>query len=85
MKKLALHWRILIGLGLGIGVGMVLNQYGEQVREALPAGAVNAAVNLNRVLGELFKRALQFIAAPIIMLAMILAVNSIGDLKKLGR
>lgn len=89
MKRLALHWQILIGLALGIIVGLVLNRHGPAVREAAAAagseGVVDALVNINRVLGELFKRSLQFIAAPIILLAMILAVNSMGDLRKLGR
>src|SRR6187455_2453192 len=88
-KKLALHWRILIGLGAGIGVGMVLNSYGPSLSAAAgDAGAgwlVDLVVNFNKLIGEIFKRALQFIAVPIILLAMILAVNSIGDLKKLGR
>ena len=87
--RLALHWQILIGLALGLALGMVLNQFGEQIRaRAATAGLsalVDTLVNLNRLLGEWFKRGLQFIAVPIILLAMVLAVNSIGDLRKLGR
>lgn len=87
--KLALHWKILIGLALGVVVGLALNQWGENLRAAATnagaAGVIDFAVNLNRVLGEIFKRALQFIAAPIILLAMILAIGSLGDLRSLGR
>lgn len=89
-KPLALHWKILIGLVLGIVVGMVLNAQGGQVREAaagngVAEGAINFVVNLNRLLASWFTRSLQFIAAPIILLAMIQAITSLGDLRKLGR
>ncbi|MGD9689423.1 MAG: dicarboxylate/amino acid:cation symporter [Phycisphaerales bacterium] len=92
--KLALHWKILIGLGLGVGVGLALNAWGGSLRTwADPAGAgtgfavsaMDFLSNLNRVAGELFKRSLQFIAAPIILFALILAIGSLGDLRALGR
>jgi len=89
MLKLALHWKILIGLGLGITVGLVLNRFSGDIRAAAGDGAgqtaVDFLVNLNQVAGDMFKRALQFIAAPIILFAMILAIGSLGDLRKLGR
>jgi len=95
--KLALHWKILIGLALGIALGLVLNHAGAEVKAARAANVDPAAAygwisemggSLNKflgLLGDLFKRALQFIAAPIILFAMILAVNSLGDPRKLGR
>lgn len=87
--KLALHWKILIGLALGVAVGLVLNAQGAAIREAagagFGAGAVNFLVKLNWLLGELFKQSLQFIAVPIILFALILAIGSLGDLRKLGR
>ena len=89
MRRLALHWKILAGLVLGIALGLVLNRVGAQVRsqadDAGLSGVVAFIVNLNRLLGDIFKRALQFIAVPIILLAMIQAVTSLGDLRKLGR
>lgn len=96
--KLALHWKILIGLALGLLVGLALNHWGDDLRTALgadvasspdgsSAGArtIDFAINLNRVIGEVFKRSLQFIAAPIILFALILAIGSLGDLRTLGR
>ncbi|MBC7772095.1 MAG: dicarboxylate/amino acid:cation symporter [Pyrinomonadaceae bacterium] len=88
--KLALHWKILIGLVLGVTLGLVLNRFGADLRATvddspLALGVLSFIVNLNQVLGDLFKRALQFIAAPIILLAMMLAIGSLGDLRKLGR
>src|SRR5262245_24484620 len=89
-RRLALHWKILIGLALGGVVGLVLNQYGATIRAGAAGNRVletilSLAVNLNRLLAQWFTRALQFIAVPIILLAMILAVTSLGDLRKLGR
>lgn len=86
--KLALHWKILIGLAAGLIVGLVLNTHGASVRAALGdnfAGVVNFVVNLNQLIGDVFKRSLQFIAVPIILFAMILAIGSLGDLRTLGR
>lgn len=83
--KLALHWKILIGLALGIAVGLVLHRFGGDVRSTLGDDFANVAIKINDVAGDLFKRSLQFIAAPIILFALILAVGSLGDLRKLGR
>ena len=92
--KLALHWKILLGLALGIIIGLALNTFGPSIRAAAagPDGsptfataAIDVIVNLNGVIGDLFKRSLQFIAVPIILFAMILAVGSLGDLRTLGR
>ena len=90
MRKVALHWKILIGLVLGIGVGLVLNRYGPGLREAVAGNAAGEWAlaflkKLTWLIGEVFKRGLQFIAAPIILLAMIQAITSLGDLRKLGR
>lgn len=88
MPRLALHWKILIGLALGVGVGLLLNTYGPQIREAAGpegAGTINFVVRLNGVLGDIFKRSLQFIAVPIILFALMLAVGSLGDPRQLGR
>ncbi len=88
--KLALHWKILIGLALGVGVGLALNAFGADIKSTAGEGtfAQNTLAfitNLNRVIGDLFKRSLQFIAAPIILMAMCLAIGSLGDLRQLGR
>ncbi len=88
--KLPLHYKILIGLALGIAAGLALNVWGPSIRTSagegtFAAGVISFLINLNQVLGDLFKRALQFIAVPIILFAMILAIGSLGDLKKLGR
>lgn len=101
--KLALHWKILIGLALGMLVGLAINRWGVDLRwfvSSVPrptaadstevasgfgVGVLDFFVNLNRVIGEIFKRSLSFIAVPIILFAVIVAITSLGDLKSLGR
>jgi len=86
--KLALHWKILIGLGLGLIVGLLLNTFGPNIRAAVgddAQGLISFIVNFNQLIGDVFKRSLQFIAVPIILFAMILAIGSLGDLRTLGR
>ncbi|MGH7131985.1 MAG: dicarboxylate/amino acid:cation symporter [Phycisphaerales bacterium] len=92
--KFALHWKILIGLGLGIGVGLAIKSWSPEIQRLLDPdgdgqgfgpGLIAFLTNLVTVAGELFKRALQFIAVPIILFALILAIGSLGDLRALGR
>lgn len=42
-------------------------------------------VNLNALVGDLFLRCLRFIAVPIILFSLIVAVGGISDLQRLGR
>lgn len=53
------------------------------------AGAVAAVcrfgANLNRFIGNLFIRGLRFIAVPIVLFSMLVAVADLGDPRKLGR
>src|SRR5262245_5697641 len=88
--RIALHWKILIGLALGIAVGLVLKELGPRMDAAAKDSPALASFfaffwNLNWLIGELFKRALQFIAVPIILFALIHAIGGLGDFRKLGR
>lgn len=69
MKKLELHWQILIAFVLAILFGLYLNQY----------------VNYVRWLGELFLRALKMIIVPLVLTSMIAGVSNLGESKSLGR
>lgn len=89
-KKLAIHWKILIGLGLGLILGVVLNLTKGSILSAVgPDGfdraAVDFVVNLNGFVGDLFLRALRFVAVPIVVFSLVVGASSIGDTKKLGR
>jgi Na+/H+-dicarboxylate symporter len=88
--RLALHWKILIGLTLGVIFGLILKEFNKQLWSAAPegsflAGLFNFLIQLAWLIGELFKRSLSFIAVPIILFALIHAIGSLGDFRKLGR
>lgn len=62
---------------------------GKAVQANTEAGvgavAVRLLVNLNTLIGQLFFRALRFIAVPIVLCSLTVGVASLGDLKRLGR
>lgn len=69
MKKLALHWQILIALILAILFGIFLpNQ-----------------VKYISWMGDIFLRALKMIIVPLILTSIISGVTSIGNAENLGR
>lgn len=89
-KRLALHWQILIGLALGLVVGLILNLSGDAINNAVGAegvgrGLVNFVVRLNDLVGDMFLRALRFIAVPIVLFSLVVGASSLNDLKKLSR
>lgn len=115
--RLALHWKILIGLGLGILAGVAIDRLwtgdtwaslgvgdpsaylarrsGEafavgkdadaNAGAGLAAACVRALANLNTFVGQLFFRALRFIAVPVVLCSLVVGVASLGDLRRLGR
>lgn len=89
-QPLALHWKILIGLGAGLVVGLALNVVGAWLDDAVGADGVDrwvidAVVAANGFVGDLFLRALRFIAVPIVLFSLIVGASSLSDLSKLGR
>jgi Na+/H+-dicarboxylate symporter len=90
MRKLALHWKIMIGLLVGLLVGLALNFAAPTIREAtesseLLAAFVGFSARLNEFVGALFVRGLRFIAVPIVLFSLIAGVSSVRDLGKLSR
>ncbi|MCG8557062.1 MAG: dicarboxylate/amino acid:cation symporter [Proteobacteria bacterium] len=88
-QRVAVHWRILIGLALGVALGAVLNVAGPPLVEAAGEGAGRAAVDflvsLNAFVGDLFLQALRFIAVPIVLFSLVGGAASLNDLTKLSR
>jgi len=68
MKKLALHWKILIALILGVVLGIWLPEYVKYVSW----------------MGDLFMRALKMVIIPLILTSIISGIVNIGSLEKLG-
>jgi Na+/H+-dicarboxylate symporter len=58
---------------------------GGNPRAGLSAGLVRFVVNLNGFTGDIFMRALRFIAVPIVLFSLIVGASSLNDLRKLSR
>ncbi len=69
MKKLQLHWQILIGLVLGILYGMLLPDH----------------IGYISWMGDVFLRALKMVIVPLILSSIISGVANIGSAQNLGR
>ncbi|MBC7835520.1 MAG: dicarboxylate/amino acid:cation symporter [Phycisphaerales bacterium] len=88
--KLALHWKIVIGMLLGVVVGLALYELREHIASAAadsPAFARAGAIADGTIqfVGQIFLRALQFIAVPIVFFSLIMGAASLGDPRKLGK
>ena len=75
MKKLALHWQIIIGLALGLIYGIV----------AASNGWGTFTTNWIAPFGTIFMNLLKLIAVPLVLASLITGVASLSDLKKLSR
>ena len=75
MKKIALHWQIIIGLLLGLAYGIVSANYGW--------GDVTS--NWIAPFGTIFINLLKLIAMPLVLSSLITGVASLSNVKKLSR
>ncbi|MBU2018845.1 MAG: dicarboxylate/amino acid:cation symporter [Bacteroidetes bacterium] len=75
MKKLALHWKILIAMVLGIFWALISGYFGWN----------KFTVDWIDPFGTIFINCLKFIAIPLVLFSIITGVASLGDLSKLGR
>jgi len=75
MKKLALHWQIIIGLTLGLVYGIIAasNGWGSFTSDWIAP------------FGTVFISLLKLIAVPLVLASLITGVASLSDLKKLSR
>ena len=69
LKKIALHWQILIGLILGVIYGLVFS----------------STIDYIAWLGTLFIQALKMIIVPLIITSIISGVTKIGSGSNFGR
>ncbi|MBT0608700.1 dicarboxylate/amino acid:cation symporter [Aequorivita echinoideorum] len=75
MKKLALHWKIIIGLILGIVWAILSSQLGWS----------EFTINWIAPFGTIFINLLKLIAVPLVLVSIISGVANIGDPSSLGR
>jgi Na+/H+-dicarboxylate symporter len=81
MKKLALHWKILIGMFLGVIVGLIIMAVsGEEL-----SGAPLMVTKVLWVIGKIFISLLKMIIIPLIIATMVSGVISLGSFKSLGQ
>ncbi|MDV7188386.1 dicarboxylate/amino acid:cation symporter [Lutibacter sp. TH_r2] len=76
MKRLALHWQILIGMVVGVlfGLGMTYIEGGKEIVQ-----------DWIKPLGKIFINALKLIAVPLILASLIKGVSDLKDISKLSK
>lgn len=76
MKKIALHWQILLGMVLGVTLGLLMTQFeggNEIVRDWI------------KPFGTIFINSLKLIAVPLIFASLIKGVSDLKDISKLSK
>ena len=73
MKKIELHWKIIIGMVLGLIFGFILLQF---------EGGKNFSNNWIKPLGTIFIKLLKLIAIPLILASLIKGISDLKDISK---
>ena len=76
MKKLALHWKILIGMVLGVVFGFLMVNF---------SGGKELVLDWVKPFGTIFINALKLIAVPLILGSLISGVSDLKDISKLSK
>ena len=76
MNKLALHWKILIGMLLGVVFGVLMLQF---------SSGKDLVVDWIKPFGTIFINALKLIAIPLILASLIKGVSDLKDIAKLSK
>ncbi|WP_345274368.1 dicarboxylate/amino acid:cation symporter [Flaviramulus aquimarinus] len=74
MKKLALHWKIIIGMVLGIIFGFIMNTVD---------GGKNIVSDWIAPFGTIFINLLKLIAVPLILASLIKGISDLKDISKI--
>ena len=75
MRKLALHWKIIIGMVLGVIYGLLASKMGW----------VDFTNDWIKPWGKIFINLLKLIAVPLVFASLIKGVSSLSDISKLSR
>ena len=76
MKKLALHWQIILGMVLGVVVALLLNNF---------SWGAQFIGNWIKPFGTIFINALKLIAVPLILASLIKGVSDLIDISSLSK
>lgn len=75
MKRIALHWQVIIGLITGAIYAWLSVKFGWN----------EFTLDYIKPFGDIFVNLLKLIAVPLVLFSIIVGVTSLGDIKKLGR
>ena len=75
MRKISLHWKILIGMALGVLFGFILSN--------LNGGGIFIS-NWIKPFGTIFINSLKLIAIPLILASLIKGISDLKDISKLS-
>ena len=75
MKKLALHWKIIIGMVLGVVYGLIASNMGW----------VDFTDKWIKPWGVIFVNFLKLIAVPLVFASLVKGVASLSDISSLSR
>ena len=76
MKKLALHWKILIGMILGVVLGLIAAQF--------PSG-ISLVKDWIKPLGTIFIKLLKLIAVPLVIVSLAKGITDFKDMASLSK
>ncbi|WP_247235383.1 dicarboxylate/amino acid:cation symporter [Telluribacter sp. SYSU D00476] len=76
MKRLALHWQILIGMVAGVGAGYALSAF---------TWGTQFVIDWIKPFGTIFINLLKLIAIPLIVASLIKGVSDLQDIRQLSR
>jgi len=77
VKKLALHWQILIGIVLGVVFGLVSVKFGAAGKELV--------LNWVKPFGTIFINLLKLIAIPLIVVSLVKGISDLKDVTHLSK
>ncbi|MGO1817355.1 MAG: dicarboxylate/amino acid:cation symporter [Sphingobacterium sp.] len=75
MKKIALHWQILIGIVAGLFIGMLCIQFTD---------GKEFVINWIKPFGTIFINLLKLIAIPLIIVSLIKGISDLKDVTQLS-
>ena len=75
MKKLALHWQILLGMVLGVVFALIMTKF---------SWGADIIGDWIKPFGTIFISALKLIAIPLILAALIKGISDLKDISKLS-
>lgn len=84
MKKLALHWKIIIGMVIGIVLGF-LAVFIDNSTGGESNNAKKLVIDYIKPFGTIFINGLKLIAVPLIVASLVKAISDMKDISKLSK